>query len=391
MITTPRCRQARPSRARPFPISFLVAACLVAAACLHSSPTTNTLDFRWIDVEGGAATLIVTPAGESILIDSGNPGGRDSGRIHAAALAAGLERIDHHIVSHFHADHFGGSAELAAVMPIANIHDNGIPETHPDRVSNDPRWPLLIGPYRTIPAARHIVRPGVEIPLKQTPGSPRISLRCVAARQEMIPAPEGAADNLLASQVRTKEIRYSDNDNSNVFILEFGDFRFVNAGDLTWNAEARLVTPVNRLGQVDVYQTSHHGRDDSNNTVFIHSLAPTVSIMNNGVRKGAMPEAIAGLKTSPGIEAMYQVHKNHRPGEAHNNTADEFIANHGDDQNACPGNLITLSVAADAKSYAISIPATGHSRTFQTRSRLTTQVRHGTNGLSNAMARIGVR
>jgi competence protein ComEC len=346
---------------------FALLVLFTLSARVGADQAGGTLDFHWVDVEGGAATLIVTPAGESILIDSGNPGGRDPGRIHAAALAAGLERIDHHIISHFHADHFGGSAELAALIPIANIHDNGIPEAHPDRAINDPRWPLLLQPYRAIPAARHVVRPGAEIPLRQTAGGPRISLRCVAARQEMIPAPADAPANPLGSRLVAKDLRYSDNDNSNVFILEFGDFRFINAGDLTWNLEGRLVTPVNRIGQVDVYQTSHHGRDDSNNTVFIHSLAPTVSIMNNGIRKGAMPEAVSGLQSSPGIQAMYQVHRNHRPDEAHNNTAGEFIANHGDDPNTCPANRIRLSVVADARSYTVSIPATGHSRTFQTR------------------------
>ena len=185
----------------------------------------------------------------------------------------------------------------------------------------------------------------------------------------MIPAPAGTPANPLNAQLRAKDIPYTDNDNSNAFIIEFGDFRFINAGDLTWNMEGRLVSPVNRVGQVDVYQTSHHGRDDSNNTVLIHSLAPTVSFMNNGIRKGAMPDAISGLKSSPGIQAMYQVHKNHRTGEAHNNTSDEFIANHGDDPNTCPANRIKLSVATDAKSYIVSIPASGHSRAFQTRAK----------------------
>ncbi len=342
---------------------------LFTAARLLAGRADGTLDFHWVDVEGGAATLIVTPAGESVLIDSGNPGGRDPGRIAAAAKAAGLERIDHYITTHFHSDHFGGAAELSALIPLVNIHDNAIPDGHPDRRPNDPRWPLLIQPYREIPAGRHVVRPGHEIPLRQAAGAPKLVLRCVAAMQEMIPAPAGAPENPLAAQLRTKELRYTDNDNSSVWVLEFGGFRFLNAGDLTWNNEGRLVAPVNRLGAVDVYQTSHHGRDDSNNTVFIHSLAPTVSIMNNGILKGAMTDAIDGLKSSPGIQAMYQLHKNLRPGEAANNTADEFIANHGDDPNTCAAHRITMSVAPDAKSYTVRIPARGHTRTYQTRGK----------------------
>jgi glyoxylase-like metal-dependent hydrolase (beta-lactamase superfamily II) len=79
---------------------------------------TRTLDIYWVDVEGGAATLIVTPAGESILIDSGNPGGRDADRIYKAAQAAGLKRIDYLVTTHFHIDHYGGAAELSRKIPI---------------------------------------------------------------------------------------------------------------------------------------------------------------------------------------------------------------------------------------------------------------------------------
>src|SRR5881396_770234 len=93
----------------------------------------RTLDIYWNDVEGGGATLIVTPAGESILIDSGNPGGRDAGRIHkTAAEVAGLKRIDHYITTHFHGDHFGGAAELSALIPIGQVYDKGIPDSDPD-------------------------------------------------------------------------------------------------------------------------------------------------------------------------------------------------------------------------------------------------------------------
>ena len=75
----------------------------------------RSLDINWVDTEGGGATLIVTPAGESVLIDSGNPGVRDSGRIHRAATNAGLTKIDHYLTTHFHTDHFGGAAELSTL------------------------------------------------------------------------------------------------------------------------------------------------------------------------------------------------------------------------------------------------------------------------------------
>src|SRR5437660_5763242 len=88
------------------------------------------LNIYFIDTEGGAATLIVTPAGESVLIDCGNPGARDAERIHKVATGpAGLKAIDHLIITHWHSDHYGGVAHLSGLMPVQHYYDHGIPDT----------------------------------------------------------------------------------------------------------------------------------------------------------------------------------------------------------------------------------------------------------------------
>jgi hypothetical protein len=183
----------------------------------------------------------------------------------------------------------------------------------------------------------------------------------------LIPAPEGAPPNPLAGEDSRKLLHPSDNDRSSAWILDFGPFRFWDGGDLTWNQEAKLVVPVNRIGQVDVYQVDHHGLAFSNNPVLIHSLAPTVSVMNNGATKGTAKPTVESLRSSPGIQAMYQLHKNTRPGDPEDNTTDEYIANLGSDPNHPDAHFIKLSVAPDGLSYTVSIPATGHQRTYRTR------------------------
>lgn len=325
-----------------------------------SQAQQKTLDFYWVDVEGGAATLVITPAGESILIDTGNPGGRDADRIYKAATDAGLKQIDYLITTHFHIDHFGGAAELAQKMPIKTIYDKGIP----DALQEDPKFAERIAPYREIKAKKVLIKPGLEIKLKTIKGAQPMKLQFVGTNQQFVSIGKNAASTADCETVAEKAVDKSDNANSTVLVLQYGSFRFFDGADLTWNVEKTLVCPVNRIGTVDVYQVNHHGLDQSNHPLLIKALAPTVSVMNNGVTKGCGPETVTSLGKTPSIQAAYQVHKNLRPDNSQYNTADELIANL---EKECQGNYIKMTVAADGKSYTVNIPGTGHSRTYQTK------------------------
>jgi len=85
--------------------------------------------------------------------------------------------------------------------------------------------------------------------------------------------------------------------------------------------------------------------------------------MSNGTKKGCGSETFATLKSTPSIQAMYQIHRNLRA-DQENNTTTESIANL---EEKCQANFIKLSVDPSGKSYTISIPATGHKRIFKTR------------------------
>jgi beta-lactamase superfamily II metal-dependent hydrolase len=339
---------------------FIVSlAVLVSAIAVVRSQTAAPLKVYWIDVEGGAATLIVTPAGESLLVDAGNPGGRDPGRIAKTAKdAAHLQRIDYVVVTHLHNDHFGGVAELTALVPIGTLYDNGI-DNAPETERNQP----TVAAYRAAPVAKRVVvQPGDTIPLKQTQGAAELKLRVLGARQQFAPAAAAQANASNCAAATDKPVDTSDNANSVVMLLEQGPFRMFLGGDLTWNVEKRLVCPENRVGSVDVYQSVHHGLDLSNNPALVHSLQPHVVVFNNGVRKGFEPNAVATVKGTPSVEAIYQVHRSLRDGAQ--NVDRERIANQDE---ACKGEGIEMTVTPDGKAYTVSVPSTGHKHTYKTR------------------------
>jgi len=300
---------------------FVMALILSIVCYTASTGAARTFDIYVVDVEGGNATLFVSPSGESVLIDSGNAGPaavRDAERIMAAVKDAQLAQIDHLITTHWHGDHFGGLAELAARVPIRNFIDHG-PNVQPAAAVDEflqKTYPLLYA------KARHVVaRPGMKIPVSG------LDVLVVTSAGETIARsiPGGGAPNRYCASFKPGENNAEDPMSVGTYVT-FGKFRTIHLGDLTKNKEFELMCPNNRIGTVDVLLGLHHGVDTSNSEVLVHALRPRVAIMNNGTRKGGQPEVMTTLHSSPGLEDVWQMHFSQLSGQEYT-VPGLFIAN----------------------------------------------------------------
>lgn len=323
-----------------------------------AAETPKGLGIYWIDTEGGAATLMVTPAGESILIDCGNPGTRDPERILKVVENIGLKQIDHLVITHWHGDHYGGVDRLTKLIPVKNFYDHGLDASIPEVKSAT----ALIQAYKDASGNKSkTLKPGDEIGLKQTDGKPTVKLYCLCGSAQVVPDKPDAPENPIAKEHKPKPEDKSDNARSLGFLISYGDFRFLDLGDLTWNIEYKLIAPSDKIGLVDVYQTTHHGLEISNNPVLIQTVKPRVAICNNGPRKGGHASVISTLRRIDGLEAIYQLHTNMTTTAAEN-TDPEFIANKAE---KCEGEGISLSTTADGKAYSVTVG--GKSKQYKVR------------------------
>jgi len=303
-----------------------VAVALVAARA-------QTLDIYFIDVEGGQSTLVVTPAGESLLIDAGFPAdgtfqsragdpskARDAGRIAAVARLASVTKIDDLLVTHFHADHDGGVAELAQLMPIRTFIDHG--DVAPDAEETVPGTLAVFAEYASARArARHVVvKPGDRLPLD---GVDAIVVSSAGATIATPLTGAGAANTACAASARAPE-EPRENPRAVGVRLEFGRFRFLDLGDLTGRPLFDLVCPRDLVGPVDVYLVAHHGGADASDPATLAAFRPRVAIVNNGPTKGGAPETLASLRRAPDLD-VWQLHRSELTGA--DNAPDDRLAN----------------------------------------------------------------
>jgi competence protein ComEC len=327
-------------RVAMIPAAF-VGLCLWLAT-VASAP--KPLQIYFIDVEGGQSTLIVDPQGESLLIDTGwdDFNGRDADRILVAAKAAAINHIDDLIITHYHSDHVGGVAQLAGRIKIGTFFDHGPNMEN----SGETRANYAVYEKVAAQAKRVVVQPGDELPFKAM----RVQVLTAAGKQIGAPLPGAGRENPVCASEPTPVADPSENSRSVGVLITFGQFRFVDLGDLTVQKELAIACPKNLIGTVDLYLTTHHGgahpgsSDSSNSRAIVDALHPRVAIMNNGAIKGGHPVAWQIIHDSPGLEDMWQLHYS-IAGDKDHNEPEQFIANvGGNDQ----GNYIKVAAEPDA-------------------------------------------
>jgi beta-lactamase superfamily II metal-dependent hydrolase len=348
-------------RAMTRTIAVLSAVAVGAALLRAQAVPVKTLDIYVVDVEGGNATLLVAPSGESLLIDTGNAGAaavRDADRIAAAARAAGVTRIDTLITTHWHGDHFGGMAELAARIPIQHFVDHG-PNVQPAAATDE--FLQKTYPQLYAKATHTVARPGSRISLAGVD-----AVVVTSAGTTIKDALPGAgAANPYCSSFKPGENNAEDPMSVGTYVT-FGRFRTIHLGDLTKNKEFELMCPRNRIGTVDVLLGLHHGVDTSNSEVLVHALRPRVAIMNNGTRKGGQPDVMRTLHSSPGLEDLWQMHFSQLSGQEYT-VPGMFIANVLDEPSAAmavapiaappPGSNAPPPPAHNGTAYWIKVAA----------------------------------
>ena len=342
--------------------ALLLPACVLALLILaqpqpapaQAPAKTGSLLIYSIDVEGGQATLLVSPTGGSLLVDTGWSGnnGRDAGRIQAAMRDAGITRIDHVLITHFHRDHVGGVPELVSRVPIGEFLDHG-PNREDSQVTRDDYAAYL---KAIAGKPRRIVHPGDTIPI---PGLRAIVLTADGEHIAAVPGIKPVPNPFCAAEPAWPADP-SENARSTGILVAFGKFRFLDLGDLTKAKEVALVCPNNPIGAVDLYLVTHHGMNLSSARAIVDAIHPRAAIMNNGSHKAGSPEAWQTVHDSPGMQDLYMLHTAEGSDAAHN-SPEALIAN--PKGSTTDGAYFKVTASLDG-SFTVTNSRTGQTRMY---------------------------
>jgi beta-lactamase superfamily II metal-dependent hydrolase len=331
-------------------------ALILTAAIASAQTKSSQLQVYFIDVEGGQSTLFITPAGKSLLIDTGWSGnnGRDADRIAATAKSAGLTKIDYALITHYHVDHVGGVPQLLQRIPVGVFFDHGENRELTTQVSGD------YDNYKQALATAHISRvtakPGDWLPIEG------LKIQVISADGNTIdkPLPGAGQANPYCATSETRPADQTENARSLGTLITFGKLRILDLGDLTWDKEMQLMCPNNKLGRIDILIVSHHGWMQSSSPALVDAIGARVAIMDNGEKKGGSTPTLDTIRKAPGLETLWQLHYSDEGGAEHN-TAEEYIANLSVGADA--GNYLKLT-ASPAGSFTVFNPRTQQTKAY---------------------------
>jgi len=338
---------------RKFVLALLLFAISIVVPCVAANNASKPLEIYFIDVEGGQATLVMSPSGQSLLIDTGWPGyeGRDADRIIAVAHQLGLKQIDYVLITHYHRDHVGGVPQLLDGMKVGTFVDHG-PNLEDSEVA---RTDYAAYEKAIAGHARVTVKPGWGLPIKG------IEVRVVSGAGQHItsPLPGAGEANSYCKGEPAAAADDTENARSVGVLITYGKFRFLDLGDLTKKKELELACPNNLLGNVDLFLVSHHGMDLSNTKALVWGLHPRVAIFDNGARKGASAAAWQVVHDSPELEGLWQLHYAAQSDRDHNIDADH-IANVKEN---CEGKYLKVSAQNDG-AFTVINQRNGFEKTY---------------------------
>jgi beta-lactamase superfamily II metal-dependent hydrolase len=334
--------------------AFISLVATLSAGTLAQSGGGKSLRIYFIHVEGGQSTLLVAPSGASLLVDTGWPGnnGRDAERIQVAMRNAGIARIDHVLITHFHTDHVGGVVDLVKRVDIGEFLDHGENREDSDITRHD-----YAAYSKAIEGKPHrVVRPGDTINL---PGLSAIVLAADGEHISAIPGVKSQPNTYCASEPKA-EADLSENARSVGILVTYGRFRFLDLGDLTKAKEIAMVCPANPIPPIDLYLATHHGMNLSNARAIVDAIHPRVTIMNNGAHKAGSPEAWQTIHESPGMQDLYMVHTAEGSDAAHN-SPETLIAN--PKGGSADGAYFKVIVSSDG-AFSVTNSRTGQTKEY---------------------------
>jgi competence protein ComEC len=341
----------------------------LALLCSAQVIQAQQMDIYWIDSDGAAATLIVTPSRQTILVDSAfnRPGDIYSHRIRAAMQDAGVSQIDYFIATHYHGDHIGGITALAKMVPVIEFIDHGETtltdegglESYQRYIENtESRKRTSVSPHMILPLRGvdvTVIASHKEFLREPLMGSPEPNSICATAD------PSGVY--CRGTECESTGMDFEGEDIYSVGIhLSMGDFQYVNVGDLSYGGLHALVCPTNNVGTIDLLDYPHHGNNIA--PQFVSSLAPIAAVSSGGAHKGGSPEGYEAATSSPGLESFWQMHRALDTDDAHNTEARK-TANLSDENDQA--HWIKAEIEADGSSFTITNARNQYSETYTTR------------------------